>query len=79
MKQFDIFVRTVAGSNNFKVKPTSVGGDIQYEIWENNNHLFTLECCSDMSGRTLKLTDKYSDKEIYPGLVQALSNVIFKE
>ena len=78
MKQFEILVKTIAGSKSFVVKPTSDDDDARYEIWEGNNHLFTLECCIDKQGKSLKLTDDFSDKEIYPGLVQALSDVIYK-
>ena len=78
MKQFEILVKTTAGSKGFIVKPTDNSEDARYEIWEGNNHLFTLECCMDKNGRSLKLTDKYSHKEIYPGLIKALSDVIYK-
>ena len=80
MKQFEILVKTIAGSKGFVVKPTNNGEDIQYEIWDDNLHLFSLECCIDAhNGKSLKLTDEFSHKEIYPGLVQALSDVIFNK
>ena len=78
MKQFNILVKTIAGSKGFVVKPTKNREDTLYEIWEGNNHLFTLECCMDENGKSLKLTDEFSDKEIYPGLIKALSDVIYK-
>ena len=78
MKQFDILVKTMAGSRGFTVKPTSNDEDAQFEIWDGNDHLFTLECCMDENGRSLKLTDEFSHKEIYPGLIKALSGVIYK-
>lgn len=77
MKQFEIKVRTVAGSQGFVVKPTNTGDDARYEIWDDANHLFTLECCIDEKGKSLKLADEFSDKKIYPGLIQALSDVIY--
>jgi hypothetical protein len=79
MKQFEILVKTIAGSKRFSVKPTGKAEDIHYEIWDDNRHIFSLQCCLDaQGGKSLRLTDEFSHKEIYPGLVQALSDVIFK-
>lgn len=78
MKQFQILVKTIAGSKGFIVKSTGKDEDTLYEIWDGDNHLFTLECCMDENGKSLKLTDKFSHKEIYPGLINALSDVINK-
>ena len=78
MKQFEILVKTFAGSKGFIVKPTSNDEDALYEIWDGDNHLFTLECCMDENGRSLRLTDKFSDNKVYPGLIKALSDIIYK-
>lgn len=77
MKQFEIKVETVAGSKGFIVKPVNTGDDSRYEIWDGTNHLFTLECCIEEDRKSLKLADEFSDKKIYPGLIQALSDVIY--
>lgn len=76
MEDFDIRVRTVAGSKYFHVSPKVVGEHTLYEIWEDNHLMFSLECCDDTASHSLKLTDEFSDKEIYPGFVHAVSDVI---
>jgi hypothetical protein len=79
MKQFEILVKTIAGSKSFLVRPANHGEDVHYEIWDENRHIFSLECCTGVHNATsLKLTDEFSHKEVYPGLVQALSDVIFR-
>ena len=77
MEDFDIRVRTVAGSKYFHVSPKVIGKNTRYEIWEDNHHLFSLESSNDAAAHSLKLTDEFSDKEIYSGLVHAVSDVIY--
>ena len=77
MEDFDIRVRTVAGSKYFHVSPKVIGKRTRYEIWEDNQHLFSLESNSDAAPGSLELTDEFSDKEIYAGFVHALSDVIY--
>jgi hypothetical protein len=76
MEDFDIRVRTVAGSKYFHVSPKVIGKSTRYEIWEDNHLLFSLESSNDTAADSLKLTAEFSDKQIYPGFVHALSDVI---
>ena len=77
MEAFDIRVRTVAGSKYFHVSPKVIGKSTRYEIWEDNQHLFSLESSNDAASGSLKLTDEFSDKEIYAGFIHALSDAIY--
>ena len=76
MEEFEIQVRTVAGSKYLFVSPKVVGKNTRYEIWENNRHIFSLESSSETAMRDLQLTAEFSNKGIYTGFVHAVSDVI---
>jgi hypothetical protein len=50
MQPFDIGVQTATGLKYFEVRPNEIGKNIQYEIWEDKRHVFSLECCFDAVG-----------------------------
>lgn len=76
MEDFNIRVRTVAGSKYFHVSPKVTGNKTLYEIWEDDNLLFSLESNDDAADHSLKLTEEYAGKKIYPGFVHAICDVI---
>ncbi len=77
MEDFDIRVKTIAGSKYFHVSLKVIGEKTLYEIWEDNHLKFSLESNDDAASTdALKLSDEFSDKEIYPGFVHVLSDVI---
>ena len=79
MEQFEIGVDTSQGLRYFTVIPNEIGKNVQYEIWEDNRHLFSLECCFDAVGDSLKLSAEFSGKGIDPELVQAVAEIIQSE
>jgi hypothetical protein len=79
MKPFEIGVDTPAGIRYFNVIPSIIGENAQYEIWENYKHIFSLECCLDAVGDSLKLSPEFSDKDIDPALVEAVADIIQSE
>ena len=79
MDPFDIGVETATGLKYFEVIPNEVGKNVQYEIWEDNRHLFSLECCFDAVGDSLKLSPEFKVKEIDPKLVETVADIIQSE
>jgi hypothetical protein len=79
MKPFDIGVETPTGLRYFDVIPSIIGENAQYEIWENYVHLFSLECCFDAVGDSLKLSPEFTGKGIDPLLVEAVADIIQSE
>ena len=79
MDPFDIGVETATGLKYFEVRPNEMGKDIQYEIWEDNRHVFSVECCFDVVGDSLKLSPEFKDKGIDPALVEAVADIIQSE
>ena len=79
MDPFDIGVETATGVKYFKVRPNELGKNIQYEIWEDNRHIFSLECCFDAVGDSLKLSPGFKSKEADPELVKAVADIIQSE
>lgn len=53
-----------AGLRYFDVITRIIGENAQYEIRENYVHLFSLECCFDSVGDSLKLLPEFSNKGI---------------
>ncbi len=79
MKPFDIGVDTPQGLRYFDIIPNVIGENAQYEIWENNRHIFSLECCFDEVGDSLKLSPGFADKGIDPSLLEAVAEIIQSE
>ena len=79
MQPFDIGVDTATGLKYFEVRPNEIGKNIQYEIWADKRHVFSLECCFDAAGDSLKLSSEFKDKEIDPELVEAVADIIQSE
>jgi hypothetical protein len=79
MKPFKIGVDTPSGLRYFDVIPNIIGENAQYEIRENSQHIFSLECCFDEVGDTLKLSPEFTDKGIDSALVEAVADIIHSE
>jgi hypothetical protein len=79
MEPFEIGVETVTGLKYFEVRPNEVGKNVQYEIWDDKRHVFSLECCFDSVGDSLKLSPEFKDKGIDPTLVESVADIIQSE
>ena len=78
-QEYEIEVQTDAGLKPLVVNVINSDTNIKYEIWDAGQHIFSLECCTDQVGDTLKLTKEFIGKSIDPKLVQAVADIIQSE
>ena len=78
-QEYEIEVQTDTRLRTLLVRPVDFEKNIEYQIWESGEHLFSLECCIDQVGDTLRLTEKYSGIAMDPTFVEAVADIIQSE
>ena len=76
MEQFEISVAGAHGVRKLLVRPRRKEATLEYEIWEADQQIFSLECCSEPVADSLKLTAGYASQFTDISFVQAVADVI---
>lgn len=75
MQTFDIRIENLKGVSHYSINPVDRDNSIVYEVWDEDNHLFTLECCNEVHIE-FALAEQYLGKGIDPEVVREVSEKI---
>ena len=79
LNEFDIEVLYKGENLPFHIKMINMGTEIKTEVWKDGSHYFTLVCCTDLVGDTLKLAPTFESAGIDIELARAVGYVVESE
>ncbi len=77
--KFNIEVNFKGSTVPFQIRKFDNNGNSGAEVWKDGERYFTLECCTDEVGDTLKLSLRDENKGIDPILVRDIASVVESE
>ena len=77
--EFDIEVLYQDQALPFHIIMVDPSTDIVAQVWKDGKHYFSLVCCDDLVGDTLKLAPTFDSAGIDPELARAVGYVVESE